>query len=83
VTAQDPQAERDAIAGAAGRLLDGRPARSTGALTVVQLAAEAGVKRWVLTHKHRDLITDFQQRAREAGKLPPAFQALQNQLTDL
>ena len=25
--------------------------RSTGALTVLQLAAEADVKRWVLTHK--------------------------------
>jgi formylmethanofuran:tetrahydromethanopterin formyltransferase len=55
----DRQAERDAIQAAAGRLLAGAPTRSTGALTVLQLAAEAGVKRWVLTHKHPDLRQAF------------------------
>jgi hypothetical protein len=48
----DRQAERDAIQAATRRLLAGTPTRSTGALTLLQLAAEAGVKRWVLTHKH-------------------------------
>jgi len=42
-------AERDAIKAAMDRLLNGAPAASTGALSVLQLAAEAGVKRWVLT----------------------------------
>lgn len=51
----DRQAERDAIQAATRRLLAGTPTHSTGALTVLQLAAEAGVKRWVLTHKHPDL----------------------------
>ncbi len=51
----DHDDERDAITAAIQRLLDGRPTRSTGALTTQQLAAEAGVKRWVLTHKHVDL----------------------------
>lgn len=78
---EDP--ERAAIAGAIGRLLEGRPVRSTGALNIVQLAAEAGVKRWVLTHKHTDLKDDFQRRVRDAGKLPSAFQALEDQIIDL
>jgi hypothetical protein len=45
----DRAAECDAITAAMQRLLDGSPQRSAGALTVLQLAAEAGVKRWVLT----------------------------------
>jgi len=76
-------AERAAIIAATDRLLDGTPARSTGSLTIVQLAAEAGVKRWILTHKHTDLRDDFQRRARAASKLPPAFQHLEAQITDL
>ncbi|MBC9725357.1 hypothetical protein [Streptomyces sp. TRM68367] len=63
---------REAIRAAADRLLEGIPLRSTGELTVVQLAAEAGVKRWMLTHKHRDLAEQFQARARAlAGDSPP------------
>jgi len=77
------RAERSAIAAAIDRLLAGTPTRSTGSLTVVQLAAEAGVKRWVLTHKHTDLRDDFQRRAQAASKLPPAFQYLEAQITDL
>ena len=57
-------AERAAIQAAADRLLAGTPLRSTGELTVVQLAAEASVKRWLLTHKHRDLTEQFQARAK-------------------
>jgi hypothetical protein len=57
--ATDHDDERDAITAAIQRLLDGRPTRSTGALTTLQLAAEAGVKRWVLTHKHVNLKEEF------------------------
>ncbi len=46
----DRTAERDAIHAAIQRLLAGTSTRSTGALTVVQLTAEASVKRWILTH---------------------------------
>ncbi|MEU1789173.1 hypothetical protein ABZ553_25545 [Streptomyces sparsogenes] len=60
--ATDRDAERDAITAAMQRLLDGCPTRSTGALTTLQLAAEAGVKRWVLTHKHVDLKEEFTRR---------------------
>lgn len=57
-------ADRAAIQAAADCLLHGTPLRSTGELTVVQLAVEAGVKRWLLPHKHRDLAEHFQARVR-------------------
>jgi hypothetical protein len=69
VSSDDP--DRRAIQAAAGRLLAGTPLRSTGELTVVQLAAEAGVKRWLLTHRHRDLAEQFQARVRATGGDPP------------
>ncbi|OZE18722.1 hypothetical protein CH278_00625 [Rhodococcus sp. 05-2254-5] len=68
--------ERHAIEAAITRLLDGTPQRSTGALSIVQLAVEADVKRWVLTHKHTDLAEQFTQRVRTQGKMPAAFQDL-------
>lgn len=76
--------ERAAIQAAADRLLAGNPLRSTtGELTVVQLAIEGDVKRWVLTHKHRDLAQDFQARVRALGGDPPPVQALKQQITRL
>jgi hypothetical protein len=45
--------------------------RSTGALTIGRLAAEAEVKRRLLTHKHRDFAEQFQARAKAAGGDPP------------
>jgi chromosome segregation ATPase len=75
-------AEREAIQAAMQRLLDGRPQRSTGALTVLQLAAEAGVKRWILTHKHRDLKDEFEKRRDDANGIPAAFQALHARARD-
>lgn len=68
--------ERDAIEAAITRLLDGTPQRSTGALSIVQLAVEADVKRWVLTHKHTDLAEQFARRAQTQDKMPAAFQEL-------
>lgn len=79
----DRQAERDAIQAAASRLLAGAPTRSTGALTVLQLAAEAGVKRWVLTHKHPDLRQAFEEQRRATNGVPPAFQHLNGKIADL
>ncbi|MGW0633099.1 hypothetical protein [Streptomyces sp. NPDC002758] len=76
-------AERDAIQAAAQRLLAGTPTRSTGALTVVQLAAEAGVKRWVLTHKHPDLRKEFEEARESVNGIPAAFQTLQAKVDDL
>lgn len=79
----DRQAERDAIQAAASRLLAGTPTRSTGALTVLQLATGAGVKRWVLTHKHPDLRQAFEDQRRATSGMPPAFQHLHSKIADL
>jgi hypothetical protein len=75
--------ERAAIQAAADRLLAGTPLRSTGELTVVQLAVEAGVKRWLLTHRHRDLAEQFQARAKAVGGDPPQVQRLKARLQAL
>lgn len=63
--------ERERIQAAIGRLLHGQPLHSTGELTVVQLAAEAGVKRWRLTHQHTDLMHAFQATARQQRQESP------------
>jgi predicted nuclease with TOPRIM domain len=52
------------------RLLEGRPIRSDGKLTIKSLAAEAGVKRWVLTHQHTDLQQEFRDRCAGQGDTP-------------
>jgi hypothetical protein len=65
-------AERAAIQTAMDRLLNGTPTASTGSLSVLQLAAEAGVKRWVLTHKHPDLKAEFERRRTASNGIPAA-----------
>lgn len=57
----DPQ--RLAILAAADRLLAGIPRRSTGSLSVVQLAVEADLKYWIIAQKHTDLRIHFQRLA--------------------
>lgn len=39
----------------------GKPIRSTGNLSVLQLAAEANVKYWIVAQKHTDLRDHFQR----------------------
>jgi AcrR family transcriptional regulator len=63
-TEKDPV--RKKILAAMDRLLDGKPLRSTGRLSVSQLAAEAGLGRWHLTHQHTDLKELFQARVKDA-----------------
>ncbi|AGM31582.1 hypothetical protein MMAG44476_29256 [Mycolicibacterium mageritense DSM 44476 = CIP 104973] len=75
----DADAERAAITAAMQRLLDGTPKRSTGALSVVQLAVEADVKRWVLTHKHTDLADEFRSCVEASGPIPAAYSNLEQQ----
>ncbi len=59
--------ERQAITAAIERLLAGKPLQSSGALDIVTLAEEAGVKRNKLTHKHADLKDLFyaERKARD------------------
>ena len=65
------------------RLLDGIPLRSDGKLTVVALAAEAGVKRHALTHKHTDLKDRFYARVKAQHAVPASEIALREQNADL
>jgi hypothetical protein len=81
MSSDDPA--RIAIQAAADRLLAGTPLRSTGELTVMQLAREAGVKRWLLTHKHRDLAEQFQARVRLADQDPPPVIELKKRIQQL
>lgn len=61
----DDHEVRQQILEAMERLFLGKAERSTGALNIVQLAAEAGVKRWVLVNKHTDLRDEFKRRCHE------------------
>jgi AcrR family transcriptional regulator len=58
---------RKKILAATERLLAGKPLRSTGRLSVSQLAVEAGVARWHLTHQHTDLKELFQASVKSAA----------------
>ena len=75
--------ERRLIRDAMARLLDGDPIRSDGKLTVKSLAAEAGLKRWYLTHKHTDLRDEFYDRVRVQGTTPAAMTPLYEEIAAL
>ena len=79
----DDERERQVIRDAMDRLLKGQPIRSDGKLTVKSLAAEAGVKRHVLTHKHTDLQDEFRARVRNQDSTPVAIRALHEKITAL
>jgi hypothetical protein len=65
------------------RLLNGTPLRSDGKLTIVSLAAEAGVKRHALTHKHTDLKDLFNARVKAQHSVPASEAALREQNAEL
>jgi len=76
--------ERTRIREAMHRLLTGRPTVSNGNLTVVALAAEAGVNRMALMKRHADLKNEFYERVRnEARQVPEAEQRLRETVTKL
>lgn len=81
--ASNHQQERHLIQKASERLLAGEPMRSTGELTVVQLAVEAGVKRWLLTHRHVDLAQKFQAAARQLSYESPLLEPWKQRVTQL
>lgn len=74
---------RTKILAAMERLLDGSPLRSTGRLSVSQLAVEAGLPRWHLTHQHVDLREQFQARVANAERTPGAFAHRLNEFDEL
>lgn len=80
-TENDPV--RKKIVAAMDRLIAGKPLRSTGRLNVSQLAIEAGVPRWHLTHQHVDLKETFQTRVQAEGKTPAPFRGAAAAFDDL
>lgn len=44
------------------------------------LAEEAGVKRWLLTHRHTDLQDEFRARIEAAGTEPAPMRQLREQI---
>lgn len=65
-TATEKDPVRNKLLAAMDRLLDGNPLRSSGRLSVSQLAVEADLERWRLTHQHTDLKELFQARVKAA-----------------
>lgn len=73
---------RQSIRDAMTRLLDGKPLRSDGKLTVKSLAEEAGVKRWILTHKYTDLQEEFKAKIEGLDGEPKEVLKLRGQLKE-
>lgn len=75
--------ERARIQTAMERILDGRPEHSNGALTIVALAAEAGVPRNALTQRHMDLKNLFYEKVRARGGTPDSERRLRRETARL
>jgi len=65
------------------RLLAGRPLRSSGDLTIVALADEAGLRRNKLTHKHTDLKDLFYAKVKARNGIPASETKLRERITAL
>ncbi|UUU38010.1 hypothetical protein [Streptomyces sp. NBC_00162] len=76
--------ERTRIREAMDRLLNGQATASNGSLTVVALAAEAGVHRMALIKRHADLKNEFYERVRkETQQVPEAEKRLRETVAKL
>ncbi|MEU6321494.1 hypothetical protein [Streptomyces sp. NPDC047009] len=81
---QQHQDERARIREATDRLLAGQSTVSDGSLTVVALAAEAGVHRMALLKRHADLKNEFYERVRtETQQIPESEKRLRETVTKL
>ncbi|WP_121713742.1 hypothetical protein [Streptomyces sp. E5N91] len=81
---RDLEAERAALRAAADRLLAGTPLRSTsGKLTASELLRESGLRRDVAYGDHKDLVEEFQARAKAQHCTPAAMQELADQKAEL
>lgn len=76
------ETQRQVIRDAMTRLVEGKPLRSDGKLTIKSLADEAGVKRWLLTHKFTDLQDEFKIRVEATGGEPAVVVKLRGQLKE-
>ncbi|MCZ4098062.1 hypothetical protein [Streptomyces sp. H39-C1] len=76
--------ERTRIREAIDRLLSGQATVSNGSLTVVALAAEAGVHRMALLKRHADLKNEFYERVRtETTQVPEGETRLRKSVSKL
>ncbi len=75
--------ERQAITTAIERLLAGKPLRSSGALDIVTLAEEAGLKRNKLTHRHTDLKDLFYAERKARHGIPDSEIKLRDEIAIL
>lgn len=74
----------DKLRAAADRLIAGTPLRSDGKLTILSLAQEAGIKRWLLTHKYpRQLKDKYQAEFTAVGHKSAPTHAADQQITTL
>jgi hypothetical protein len=81
---QQHEDERSRIRAAMDRLLAGKPTCSNGSLTVVALAAEAGVHRMALQKRHADLKKEFYARVRtETHQTPEVERRLRKEVVRL
>ncbi|MBQ1092506.1 hypothetical protein [Streptomyces sp. B93] len=83
MTDQHPD-ERTRIREAIDRLLAGQATNSNGSLTVVALAAEAGVHRMALMKRHADLKNEFYERVgTETAQVPEPEKRLRETVAKL
>ncbi|GGW87807.1 hypothetical protein [Streptomyces noursei] len=75
--------ERDRIRKAMDRILNDTAESSSGALTIVALAQEAGVPRNALTQRHLDLKKEFYDRLKERGTTPDVEVRLRQNIVKL
>lgn len=81
---QQHEDERSRIRTGMDRLLAGQPTCSNGSLTVVALAAEAGVHRMALQKRHADLKEEFYARVRaETHQTPEVERRLRKEVVRL
>jgi hypothetical protein len=81
---RDLEAERAALQTAADRLLAGTPLRSaSGKLTASELLRESGLRRDVAYGDHKDLVEEFQARAKAQNATPAAMQDLADKYGEL
>ncbi|MFC5668447.1 hypothetical protein ACFP3U_36500 [Kitasatospora misakiensis] len=81
---QQHRDERARIREATDRLLASQAVVSDGSLTIVALAAEAGVHRMALLKRHADLKNEFYERVRtETTQVPETETRLRKNVTML
>ncbi|MGW7363931.1 hypothetical protein ACWGI8_10985 [Streptomyces sp. NPDC054841] len=77
---RDRDAEREAVRAAITRLLAGTPLRSTtGKLTGTELITESGLRRDIVYGDHKELVEEFQAKARAQSFTPDAAQKIAEQ----